>query len=96
MPSTLKLAARLLAAIILVALSINSAWAWSGQGHMTVAAIAYRDLSPAERQKFDAILASHPRFQSWQSSFPASVSNLYIQGWLYAALAASLWARPDP
>ena len=58
---------------------------------MTVAAIAYRDLSPAERQKFDAILASHPRFQSWQNSFPASVPNL--DPGLYVAMAASLW--PD-
>jgi hypothetical protein len=46
---------------------------------MTVAAIAYRDLSPAEREKLDLILESHPRFQSWQSDFPASVPNLNLR-----------------
>jgi hypothetical protein len=75
-------------AIILIALSISDACAWSGPGHMTVAAIAYRDLSPVERQKLDAILKSHPQFQSWRNGFPANVPNL-DQG-LYVAMAASL------
>jgi hypothetical protein len=66
---------------------------------MTVAAIAYRDLSPAEREKLDLILEWHPRFQSWQSDFPASVSNLNLG--LYVTMAASLWPdqirnRSDP
>jgi S1/P1 Nuclease len=78
-------------AVILIALSISDACAWSGPGHMTVAAIAYRDLSPAERQKLDAILKSHPQFDSWRSGFPANVPNL-DQG-LYVAMVASLW--PD-
>jgi hypothetical protein len=58
---------------------------------MTVAAIAYRDLSPAEREKLDLILKSHSRFQSWQSDFPTSVPNLNLG--LYVTMAASLW--PD-
>ena len=62
-----------------------------GPGHMTVAAIAYRDLSPVERQKLDAILGSHPQFQSWLNDFPDNVPNS-IKGF-YVAMAASLW--PD-
>jgi hypothetical protein len=58
---------------------------------MIVAAIAYRDLSPAERQKVEAILQSHPRFASWRNAFPATVPNLALG--LYLAMAASLW--PD-
>jgi hypothetical protein len=58
---------------------------------MAVAAIAYRDLSPAERQQLDLILMSHPRFQSWRKDFPASVPNFNLG--LYVAMAASLW--PD-
>ena len=77
--------------VLLIVLSISDAWAWSAPGHMTVAAIAYRDLSPVERQKFDAILESHPQFQSWLNRFPDNVPNL-DQG-LYVAMAASLW--PD-
>jgi S1/P1 Nuclease len=87
----MKLFIARLFAVILVAVSIIDACAWSGPGHMTVAAIAYRDLSPVERQKFDAILESHPQFQSWQNDFPENVPNL-DQG-LYVAMAASL--SPD-
>ena len=87
-PASRPFLARLFA-ILLIA--ISNAGAWSGPGHMTVAAIAYRDLSPAEREKVDVILQSHPRFQSWQNDFPASVANLNLG--LYVAMVASLW--PD-
>jgi S1/P1 Nuclease len=87
----MKLFIARLFAVILIAVSIIDACAWSGPGHMTVAAIAYRDLSPVERQKLDTILESHPQFQSWRDDFPENVPNL-DQG-LYVAMAASLW--PD-
>jgi hypothetical protein len=95
----MKLFIARLFAVILIAVSIIDACAWSGPGHMTVAAIAYRDLSPAERQKLDTILESHPQFESWRNAFPESVPNL-DQG-LYVAMAASLWPdqirnRDDP
>jgi len=85
----MKLFIARLFAVILIAVSIIDACAWSGPGHMTVAAIAYRDLSPVERQKLDTILESHPQFQSWRDDFPENVPNL-DQG-LYVAMA-----RPDP
>jgi len=66
----MKLFIARLFAVILIAVSIIDACAWSGPGHMTVAAIAYRDLSPVERQKLDTILESHPQFQSWRDAFP--------------------------
>jgi len=78
-------------AIIPLLLTISDACAWSGPGHMTVAAIAYRDLPPAEREKLDLVLASHPRFRSWQSAFPTSVPKLNVG--LYVAMVAGLW--PD-
>ena len=82
--------ARLLA-LTRAALPIRDACAWSGPGHMIVAAIAYRDLSPAERQKVEAILQAHPRFAAWQNAFPATAPHLELG--LYLAMAASLW--PD-
>jgi hypothetical protein len=87
----MKLFIARLFAVILIAVSIIDACAWSAPGHMTVAAIAYRDLSPGERQKLDTILQSHPQFQSWRDAFPESVPNLDQA--LYVAMAASLW--PD-
>jgi hypothetical protein len=64
-------------AVVLFVLSISNACAWSGPGHMTVAAIAYRDLFPVERQKLGAILLSHPQFQSWRHAawLSASISS---------------------
>ena len=78
-------------ATISILLTISDACAWSGPGHMTVAAIVYRDFSPTEREKLDLVLKSHPRFRSWQSDFPANVPKL--NRGLYVTMVASLW--PD-
>lgn len=78
----------ILAACLLVSRPV---FAWSGPGHMIVAAIAYRDLSPAERKQVDALLRGHPWSDGWIHAAPAGVSGL-TPG-LYAAMAASLW--PD-
>lgn len=91
MSGLMKASVARLFAIISILVKLSDAGAWQGPGHMTVAAIAYRDLSPAERDKLDVILKSHPRFQSWQSDFPTSVPNLNLG--LYVTMAASLW--PD-
>ena len=48
---SMKLFVARLFAVFLIVLSISDACAWSGPGQMTVASIAYRDLSPVERQK---------------------------------------------
>jgi hypothetical protein len=51
---------------------------------MTIAAIAYRDLSQVGRQKLDAILKSHPQFESWRNGFledvPKLDPGLYVVG----------------
>lgn len=77
-------------AICLVAAS-TPAFAWSGPGHMIVAAWAYKELTPAEQQKLDAILQKHPSFARWQRDFPRNVPGLTMN--LYAVMAASLY--PD-
>ena len=87
----MKLSAARLFAIISILVAISDACAWHGPGHMTVAAIAYRDLFPAEREKLDLTLKSHPRFQSWQNDFPVGIPNIDLG--LYVTMAASLW--PD-
>ena len=81
---------RIVVAICLIA-SSASAFAWSGPGHMIVAAWAYKELTPAEQQKLDAILQKHPRFGRWRQDFPQNVPGLTMN--LYAVMAASLY--PD-
>ncbi len=65
--------------------------AWSGPGHMTVAAIAYRDLAPKERQQITAILAQHPEYGNWQEA--AAKDDIQSDQGMVAVMGASTW--PD-
>ena len=90
----MKLFVARLFAVLLIVLSISDACAWSGPGHMIVAAIAYRDLSPAERQKLDTILESHPQFQSWRDAFPEKRTKPRSRA--LRSNGRQPMARPDP
>ena len=50
--------------------------AWSGPGHMIVAAIAYRDLMPSQKAEAMAILRHHPSFKKWLAEVPEQTTNL--------------------
>ncbi|MEO6785940.1 MAG: S1/P1 nuclease [Chthoniobacteraceae bacterium] len=66
--------------------------AWSAPGHMIVAALAYDQLAPAERAKFDAILRDHAKYATWEKLYPASgLPGLPFEK--FAAMLASLY--PD-
>ena len=41
----------------------NAALAWNETGHMTVALIAYRQLSDSQKQKVAEILKAHPHYK---------------------------------
>jgi hypothetical protein len=44
--------------------------AWNREGHMVVAAIAYRRLAPATKAKVNRLLALHPKYQTWVAGLP--------------------------
>jgi len=48
----------------------GTARAWNKEGHMVVAAIAYRHLAPATKAKVNRLLALHPKYQSWVAGLP--------------------------
>jgi hypothetical protein len=50
--------------------------AWSGPGHMVVAAIAYRDLSPQERQKATELLKNHYEYDKWKAEVPENEATM--------------------
>jgi hypothetical protein len=54
----------ILATVIVAALSV-SAHAWNDTGHMVVAQLAYRRLTPEQRQAIAAILRQHPHWQEF-------------------------------
>ena len=55
----------------LLILSTTIASAWSGPGHMIVAAIAYNDLNGQERHQVTTILSQHYDAQKWKTEVPA-------------------------
>src|SRR4051812_31038856 len=54
--------------VVLLALVLgflpSAAFAWNATGHMTVAELAWRELSDQDRQKVAAILKQHPHYKS--------------------------------
>jgi hypothetical protein len=84
----------LITVIHLLQLVAPVACAWNSTGHMTIALIAYRRLSDAERQQLAEILKSHPHYDSFLlQDKPEDVS-----AGEWAFLRASWWpdyVRPD-
>jgi hypothetical protein len=59
---------------------------------MIVTAIAYDQLTPAEREKLDAILRSHVKYAAWKKTYPdAGLPDLPLEK--FVAMLASLY--PD-
>jgi hypothetical protein len=71
--------------------SRNTSLAWSSPGHMTIAAIAYRDLSDADKTNVIEILKHHPDFARWQETYAASESDFDFGTFIF--IRASTW--PD-
>jgi len=55
---------------------VASALAWADAGHKIIASIAFRQLTPAEREKIVAILKAHPRFaEDYAANLPAELTE---------------------
>jgi len=80
----------LIAALLLLA--TPSTFAWSGGGHMVIAAEAFKALSPELKAKVTEILKAHPDYASWeQAHAKAGADSLDLP--LYIIMRASTW--PD-
>ncbi len=77
--------------IAIAALAPAPVAAWSGHGHMMIAALAYRSL-PADRQAaWAALLYHHPEYDAWQQDFEGIGVEMEIGEYLF--MRASVW--PD-
>src|SRR5437870_2694817 len=66
---------RLSGALLLVALAVP-AYGWNAFGHMAVAYVAYQQLTPATRDRANALLAKNPYAKHlWPDALPADVSD---------------------
>jgi hypothetical protein len=79
-----------MAALIVSLLLPSPVIAWSGAGHMVIAAQAYRELPPAVRSQVNEILKSHPEFGRWTGSFDPGSAELDLP--LFVFMKASTWA----
>ncbi|MDB6124330.1 MAG: hypothetical protein JWQ71_3323 [Pedosphaera sp.] len=66
--------------------------AWSGAGHMVIAAEAYKELSPELQTKVSEVLKSHPDYTKWEKAYQKESSSGLALG-QYVFMRASTW--PD-
>ena len=79
---------------LLILLSASSVFGWNRDGHIEVAWIAYQHLSPEAKTQVDAILKTHPDYDSWMKEVPSGADRS-----LEAFLHCSYWPdllRKDP
>lgn len=75
--------------LLLALLSVNS-YAWNNSGHMMVALLAYKKLTPKARDRVDGLLAMNPKIKEWRSVIPASPSS--ETGRMMLFMIAATWA----
>lgn len=84
---------KFLCAILIPALSLCasvSLLAWSAPGHMTIAAIAYRDLPASSKSSVTELLQHHPDYAKWTASYKPD-SGIDLPTFIF--MRASTW--PD-
>lgn len=70
--------------------SAAPARAWTDEGHMAVAYLAYERLNPATRARVDALLKLNPYYSKWRAEIPAGSSEQETN--LRIFMIASTWA----
>ena len=83
---------RLCCVVLLCLFALNGAraFAWNSVGHMTVAYIAWRNLTPAERTRVTALIELNPLYATWAAEIPSTVSS--SQRNMYLFMIAATWA----
>jgi S1/P1 Nuclease len=77
--------------IVYSALAPTPAAAWSSNGHMMIAALAYRSLPADQKAAWAALLHHHPEYDVWQQEFDAVGVEMEFGEYLF--MRASIW--PD-
>src|SRR5260370_9093966 len=67
----MQFTAKVLKVLMCVALGLalsDSVFAWNDRGHMTVAFIAYKQLTPTTRDRVNALLHLNPKYGDWSAT----------------------------
>ena len=67
---------KVVVAIVTTVLIASPLLAWDGTGHMTVAYIAYKNLTDDTRQRVDELLKLNPEYKTWTKGVPKKRKGL--------------------
>jgi hypothetical protein len=92
---------RILVCVVLLAVALSGqAFAWNDRGHMTVAYVAYKHLTPATRDRVNALLKLNPKYSDWSATVDQEAPGASADGKnLMIFLLAATWAdqiKRDP
>jgi hypothetical protein len=76
--------------LLILAMGATPLYAWDSFGHMEVAYLAYKKLTPATRARAYALLQLNPDFATWEQTIPAGTSDADKQMMIF--MIASIWA----
>jgi hypothetical protein len=79
------------AGLLAVLVAAPPALAWNAKGHMAVAYIAYKKLTPAVRGRADNLLKRNPYYSEWERTIPSGASEARKPLWIF--MLAATW--PD-
>jgi len=82
---------RLIIALLVLFACVGLSYGWNDTGHMAVAFIAYRSLTPATRVRVDRLIQLNPRYKLWVKMLPPGISEGTKRGMLF--MIAATW--PD-
>jgi len=66
---------KVLVCVVLGLASSGPAFGWNDRGHMTVAYIAYKQLTPTTRDRVNALLKLNPRYSDWSATVDKQVPS---------------------
>ena len=86
----MKKTMRVVFAMSLFLITAGRSYAWNDEGHMFIASVAYRNLTPAARTRVDSLLRLNPKYESWVKMIPEGTSPAQSRQMLF--MYASTWA----
>ena len=92
----MQFTAKVLRALVCVVLGVvlsGQAFAWNDRGHMTVAYIAYQQLTPTTRDRVNALLKLNPKYSDWSATLDKEVPGASVNDKnLMIFMIAATWA----
>lgn len=90
----MRLKAPVVLLLVFCAVTAAPSRAWNDRGHMTVAYIAYKQLTPTARDRVNALLKLNPKYKDWETTVTQQVPNVSAADKdLFIFMIAATW--PD-